>query len=85
MGVPADLHHDGEKCPACQISKHTHHSFPKMASRDAEALGELVHVDVFGPVEKPSVGGARYGVAAVFLDNRVFTGTPRLGVYPPGT
>ena len=65
--ITGDLHHDG-KCVVCELSKHTHISFPKEIVRKAERPFEIVHVDFVGPIEEPSLSGARYGV--IFTDEK---------------
>ena len=59
-------HVDGSKCSVCETSKHMHLSFPKKTVRGAKEPFELVHVDLTGPVEEPSLNDARYAV--IFTD-----------------
>ena len=59
----------GPKCEVCQLAKHTHRSFPKRAGRHrAKEPLELVHTDVLGPIEEPTVGGSRYAI--LFTDDK---------------
>ena len=49
-------------CDICEISKHTHASFRSIGRTRATKPFELVHMDVFGPVDTTSLGGAKYGI-----------------------
>jgi hypothetical protein len=51
-------------CIACAQGKHARSSF-RSSSSHAEGLLDLVHSDVCGPVEMPSIGGSRYFVTFV--------------------
>lgn len=62
VGVPKGLTVDGP-CEVCEVSKHTHASFPKTADRDAKGPLDVVHTDVAGSMEVESYGGARYVIA----------------------
>lgn len=56
-------------CDICQLGKHTRASFGKRNSTIGRATKplELVHVDLIGPIEVTSLGGARYAI--VFTDD----------------
>ena len=66
VGLPANLSGgmDGP-CDVCEVGKHTYASFPS-AGEDKEPRGsrpmEVVHADLIGPIDTPSMGGARYGL-----------------------
>ena len=49
------------KCDACEMAKHTRHSFSNHVEHRAKEPLELVHTDVV-TVEQESLGGARYAV-----------------------
>jgi len=71
VGIPASFkgNKEGRSCDICEVGKHTHASFPakgkdgKLASEPME----LVHVDVFGPIDTPSVSGSMYAI--LFTDD----------------
>ncbi len=46
-------------CEACMYGKHHRLPFTRSNNR-AEAVGDLVHTDVCGPMQEKSIGGARY-------------------------
>lgn len=54
------------ECIACIEGKHARNPFPSSESR-AEGLLDLVHSDLVGPIEVPSVGGSRY--VMTFIDD----------------
>lgn len=68
VGLPANLKSmiAAEKgtvcCDICEISKHTHASFRSIGRIRATKPFEIVHMDVFGPVDTQSLGGAVYGI-----------------------
>ena len=67
VGIPSIK--DGKRvCDVCEVSKHTRSSFPAKGNSDKDTLQplEVVHADIFGPVETLSVGGAKYGL--IFTD-----------------
>ena len=47
------------QCEACIMGKLARKPFPPSDSR-AEKCGDLIHADVCGPMQKPSLGGAKY-------------------------
>lgn len=65
VGIPMDFQ-EIERCEVCETAKHTMISFPKGIDRKARIPFEQVHMDLVGPVEVSSIGGARYAV--VFVD-----------------
>jgi hypothetical protein len=53
----------------CQLAKHTQRSFPKKVGRHrAKEPLALVHTDVLGPIDEPSLGGAQYAI--MFTDDK---------------
>lgn len=58
--VPEGLTHDG--CDTCEVAKHKRPSFKRAAQHRATKPLELVHVDLWGPVEEKTNGGATYGI-----------------------
>src|SRR4051794_23662954 len=53
------------QCEVCICAKMTHRPFPKQAQHRATAVLDLVHSNVCGPMEVPSLGGNRYFVTFV--------------------
>lgn len=70
VGIPASFKGNKEgSCDICEVGKHTHASFPakgKDGKQTSEPM-ELVHVDVFGPIDTLSVRGFKYAV--LFTDD----------------
>lgn len=71
VGIPASFkgNKEGRSCDICEVGKHTHASFPakgKDGKRASEPM-ELVHVDVFGPIDTPSLRGSKYAI--LFTDD----------------
>ena len=65
VGLPANVSSAKEDircCDTCEISKHTHARFKSIVRNNATKPFEVVHMDVFGPVDTVSLGGARYGL-----------------------
>ena len=58
---------DNEHCEGCALGKQTRFSFPKKSSSTTKEALELVHSDVCGPMNVPSVGGSVYFVT--FIDD----------------
>jgi GAG-pre-integrase domain len=56
----------GPACASCVQSKHARSPFPSSESKSTAVL-ELVHMDVCGPYQKASLGGAKY--IATFFDD----------------
>ena len=56
------------KCDACEMAKHTRHSFSNHVEHRAKGPLELVHTDVMVSVEQESFGGARNAV--LFTDDK---------------
>lgn len=59
--VPAKV-----RCEACILGKQCRKTFPTSITR-AEKPGELIHIDICGPMSTPSIGGSN--VMAVFVDD----------------
>ena len=55
-----------QKCDICAISKQTKSPFNHSSERRKKPL-EIIHSDVCGPFNVPTIGGARYFVT--FIDN----------------
>jgi transposase InsO family protein len=53
-------------CPTCVQAKHARPAFPQSTSKSSAPL-ELIHMDVCGPYQEASLGGARY--CCTFLDD----------------
>lgn len=57
-------------CDTCEVSKHTRSRFPlREDAKSKDSLlkpFEVVHADLFGPVDTESLGGAKYGL--IFTD-----------------
>ena len=51
-------HH--QVCSSCDLGKQHRASFPSEASHRAHHVLELIHADLAGPMEVPSLGGSRY-------------------------
>ena len=56
-----------KSCAGCLTGKAHRISIPKQSSSRSSQLLELVHSDVNGPIEVPSIGGSRYFVT--FIDD----------------
>ena len=65
-GIILNANHISD-CSVCAKSKQCRLPFGKQGSR-AKALLEVVHSDICGPMEVPSIGGSRYYIA--FVDDR---------------
>ena len=55
-----------EVCESCALAKHHRFPFPS-SGRRSTALLQLVHMDLCGPLQEPSLGGAKY--LANFLED----------------
>jgi hypothetical protein len=70
VGLPGNFKGVKEgSCDICEVSKHTHTSFPSRGKEGRRASWpmEIVHMDVFGPIDTVSVGGSRYAI--LFTDD----------------
>ncbi len=47
-------------CSTCRLNKSTQQPRPKKANLEAEKPLELVHTDILGPIQPPSLGGFRF-------------------------
>ena len=54
-----------EHCHGCSMGKHKRLPFPKKSEEKSSRLLELIHTDVCGPMNVPSVGGLVYFVTFV--------------------
>ena len=52
-------------CPGCEIGKHHHASFKSKQVSSVEKSLHLLHMDLFGPVSTPSMGGKKYTLVIV--------------------
>ena len=69
-GLVSGVHYNEaavEKCKVCAMGKQTRLPFSKAGSRASDLL-ELVHSDICGPMEVPSLGGSRYYLS--FIDDK---------------
>lgn len=68
IGMQCDKSHvpAQARCEACILGKQCRKTFPASMTR-ANKPGELVHVDICGPMSTPSIGGSN--VMAVFVDD----------------
>ena len=57
---------DLEICVECIKGKHTKHTLKKAATRSSQLL-EIIHTDICGPFDVPSLGGERYFIT--FIDD----------------
>ena len=60
------ISHD-HNCQGCILGKSVRSVIPKSVDSRSSKLLELVHTDVLGPLEIPSVGGSRYLIT--FIDD----------------
>lgn len=69
VGLPENFKgiKEGRSCDTCEVSKHTHTSFPRKEGRRASKPMEVVHMDVFGPIDTVSLGGSKYAI--LFTDD----------------
>jgi hypothetical protein len=64
---PTTFKDAGKKvCEPCVLAKQHRAPFPS-SDRESKSILEVVHMDVFGPLPEPSLGGSRY--MATFLDD----------------
>jgi hypothetical protein len=63
-GVPT-VHHPNQLCQACLVAKQVRQPFPRMANYRAEALLELLHMDLCGPITPSTFAGNRYFMLTV--------------------
>ena len=59
VGIP-DVKLPKGQCIPCIKKKHHREAFLKKACRQATTLLELVHIDLYGPMSKASLGGSKY-------------------------
>ncbi|KAL0424086.1 UNVERIFIED_CONTAM: Retrovirus-related Pol polyprotein from transposon TNT 1-94 [Sesamum radiatum] len=65
-GLPMITHIDAV-CESCVVGKQHRDSFPKNSNKRASEVAELIHADVCGPMQTPSLNNNRYFV--VFVDD----------------
>ena len=58
---------DVKTCTGCVLGKGHRDSFPKSSESRSSRVLELVHSDIVGPLETPSIGGSRYFIT--FIDD----------------
>ena len=56
-----------KNCGGCILGKSHRTPFPKQSERKSKNILDLVHSDVLGPVEVPSIGGSRFIIT--FIDD----------------
>ena len=49
-----------EICESCVVAKHERNSFPSEKSKRAQAILELIHSDICGPISPASNGNKKY-------------------------
>ena len=69
VGLPQTKPSDSV-CDTCEVSKHERARFPvkkdAMMIKDGSLKSfEIIHVDLFGPMDTRSIGGARYGMNVI--------------------
>ena len=63
---PFELKRVERVCEACQLGKQHRHPFPKERNV-SKGLLDVIHLDVWGPAQTPTLGGCRYYVT--FIDD----------------
>ncbi|CAG7731317.1 unnamed protein product, partial [Allacma fusca] len=51
---------NSDKCEECQLGKQSRKPYPRKSSVRACNPGEIIHADLAGPMNTPSLGGAKY-------------------------
>jgi hypothetical protein len=62
-GVNVDLMSQPEFCEVCVKAKSVQKPFPKESTSHALTYGEMVHTDLWGPVQMTSIGGSLYYIS----------------------
>ena len=52
-------------CSACQARKQVGNTHPKKSIMSTSKAFELLHMDLFGPIQYASIGGYKYGFVIV--------------------
>ncbi|GFR19970.1 hypothetical protein TNCT_78481 [Trichonephila clavata] len=70
---------DSQICDGCCYGKQSHRPFGTRIQR-ATTPGELINIDVCGPMQQKSLGGAKYFVSKMISPNTVgyFSRSPRM-------
>lgn len=68
VGMNIDRETNDLKCKSCMIGKVHTLPFPKQSETCAKDILDVVHSDVCGPINVPSVGGSKYFLT--FIDDR---------------
>jgi hypothetical protein len=66
-GLPA-MKNDHFPCEACALGKQHRQEFPIHTEKRQTYILELIHIDVCGPMQTRSLGGASYFL--IFVDDR---------------
>ena len=66
-GFNVDESSELRDCEACIQAKQTHIPFPKTTNRQTTYIGELTHIDLWGPARFPATNGAKYYIT--FIDD----------------
>ena len=73
-GIDTDLKQDIGICESCVYGKSCGAPIPKQGGDRAKGVLDLVHSDVMGPFQVPSLGGSRYFVSFIDDYSRYATG-----------
>mgnify|MGYP002776879626 CR=1 FL=1 len=63
-GLPKFNSWNGQVCDACQLGKHNRFPFPNERNRSRNKL-DLIHSDVWGPMQNMSIGGSHYVITFI--------------------
>jgi hypothetical protein len=66
-GFNVDESSELRDCETCVQAKQTRTSFPKSTTRKTTYIGELTHMDLWGPARFPATNGAKYYIT--FIDD----------------
>lgn len=62
-GMNISVQNANGTCEACILGKAHRYEIPKVRSTElSKGVPDLVHSDVYGPMQVPSIGGSRYGI-----------------------
>ena len=65
IGLPTfELNPANKVCEVCQLGQQHRHPFPKERNVSKGIL-DIVHSDVWGPAQTPTIGGCRYYVTVI--------------------
>ena len=66
-GLPV-LKNEHIECEACALGKQHRDEFPVHKEKQERETIELIHTDVYGPMQNTSLGGTRYFL--IFVDDK---------------